>query len=60
VLIGYSDSNQQGGIAASRWALQVAKRQLLGAPRAAGCALTIFHGRGGTAARGGGRTEHLV
>ena len=60
VLIGYSDSNQQGGIAASRWALQVAQRQLLGAAATAGCALTIFHGRGGTAARGGGRTEHLV
>ncbi|HUY84843.1 MAG TPA: phosphoenolpyruvate carboxylase [Steroidobacteraceae bacterium] len=60
VLIGYSDSNKQGGIAASRWALQVAQRQLLEAARSAGFELTIFHARGGTAARGGGRTEHLV
>jgi len=60
VVIGYSDTNKQGGIAASRWALQVAQAQLLDAARAAGINLSIFHGRGGTPARGGGRTEHLV
>jgi phosphoenolpyruvate carboxylase len=60
VVIGYSDTNKQGGIAASRWALQVAQVQLLDAARAAGINLLIFHGRGGTPARGGGRTEHLV
>jgi phosphoenolpyruvate carboxylase len=60
VVIGYSDTNKQGGIAASRWALQVAQVQLLDSARAAGISLLIFHGRGGTPARGGGRTEHLV
>ncbi len=60
VVIGYSDTNKQGGIAASRWALQVAQVQLLEAARATGIRLLIFHGRGGTPARGGGRTEHLV
>jgi len=60
VVIGYSDTNKQGGIAASRWALQVAQVQLLDAARVAGIDLLIFHGRGGTPARGGGRTEHLV
>src|ERR1700677_792660 len=60
VVIGYSDSNKQGGIAASRWALQVAQVQLLETARAMGTNLLIFHGRGGTPARGGGRTEHLV
>src|SRR5580692_7465121 len=60
VVIGYSDSNKQGGIAASRWALQVAQVQLLDTARATGTNLLIFHGRGGTPARGGGRTEHLV
>src|SRR6202042_466928 len=60
VVIGYSDTNKQGGIAASRWALQVAQVQLLEAARAAGIELLIFHGRGGTPARGGGRTENLV
>src|ERR1700719_1385664 len=60
VVIGYSDTNKQGGIAASRWALQVAQVQLLDAARAAGINLSILHGRGGPPARGGGRTEHLV
>jgi phosphoenolpyruvate carboxylase len=60
VVIGYSDTNKQGGISASRWALQVAQIQLLEASRAAGIDLLIFHGRGGTPARGGGRTERLV
>ncbi|HEY2464343.1 MAG TPA: phosphoenolpyruvate carboxylase [Steroidobacteraceae bacterium] len=60
VVIGYSDTNKQGGIAASRWALQVAQVQLLKTARAMGTSLLIFHGRGGTPARGGGRTERLV
>jgi len=60
VVLGYSDTNKEGGIAASRWALQVAQTQLLDAARDAGVLLTIFHGRGGTPPRGGGRTEHLV
>jgi phosphoenolpyruvate carboxylase len=60
VVIGYSDPNKEGGIAASRWALQVAQIQLVDAAREAGIALTIFHGRGGTPPRGGGRTEDLV
>jgi phosphoenolpyruvate carboxylase len=60
VVIGYSDTNKQGGVAASRWALQVAQVQLREAARAAGINVLIIHGRGGTPARGGGRTEHLV
>jgi phosphoenolpyruvate carboxylase len=60
VVLGYSDTNKEGGIAASRWALQVAQTQLLDAARDSGIMLTIFHGRGGTPPRGGGRTEHLV
>jgi len=60
VVIGYSDTNKQGGIAASRWALQAAQVQLMDAARATGTNLLVFHGRGGTPARGGGRTEHLV
>jgi phosphoenolpyruvate carboxylase len=60
VVIGYSDSNKEGGIAASRWALQVAQAELLEAAHEAGIRLLIFHGRGGTPARGGGRTENLV
>jgi phosphoenolpyruvate carboxylase len=60
VLIGYSECNKQGGIAASRWAMQSAQTQLLEAAGEAGVKLTLFHARGGTPARGGGRTEHLV
>jgi len=60
VVLGYSDTNKEGGIAASRWALQVAQTQLLDAARDAGITLTIFHSRGGTPPRGGGRTEYLV
>jgi phosphoenolpyruvate carboxylase len=60
VVIGYSDPNKEGGIAASRWALQEAQIRLLDAARDAGITVTIFHGRGGTPPRGGGRTEDLV
>ncbi|HEV7614424.1 MAG TPA: phosphoenolpyruvate carboxylase [Steroidobacteraceae bacterium] len=60
VVIGYSDTNKEGGIAASRWALQVAQSEVLRAAREAGINVLIFHGRGGTPARGGGRTENLV
>jgi phosphoenolpyruvate carboxylase len=60
VVIGYSDTNKEGGIAASRWALQVAQTELLRAAHEAGIKVLIFHARGGTPARGGGRTENLV
>lgn len=60
IVIGYSDPNKEGGMAASRWALQTAQMQLLEAARSAGISMGIFHGRGGTPSRGGGRTEDLV
>ena len=60
VVIGYSDTNKEGGIAASRWALQVAQIQLLDAANVADIRLAIFHSRGGTPPRGGGPTDHLV
>ena len=60
IVIGYSDPSKEGGIAASRWALQAAQVQLVEAARVAGITLTLCHGRGGTPPRGGGRTEHLV
>jgi phosphoenolpyruvate carboxylase len=60
VVIGYSDTNKEGGIAASRWALQVAQTELLRASHETGVQVLVFHGRGGTPARGGGRTENLV
>src|ERR1700677_4180397 len=60
MVVGYSDTNKEGGIAASRWALQVAQTAVLEAARETGIKALIFHGRGGTPARGGGRTENLV
>lgn len=60
VMLGYSDSNKESGFAASRWALHRSQSLLADAVRGAGVALTIFHGRGGTASRGSGRTETLL
>jgi phosphoenolpyruvate carboxylase len=60
LVIGYSDPGKETGIAASRWALRVAQQGLLEAARETGLTVTIFHARGGTRARGGGRIESLV
>jgi len=60
VMLGYSDSSKDGGIVASRWALQRAQVELLEAARAAGVRLTFFHGRGGTVSRGGGKTSRAI
>ncbi|MCC6592600.1 MAG: phosphoenolpyruvate carboxylase [Xanthomonadales bacterium] len=60
VMLGYSDSNKDGGIAASRHALQEAQAELGAIAMQAGINLSFFHGRGGTASRGGGRTERAV
>ena len=63
VMIGYSDSNKDGGLASSRWALYRAQRALvetLAPAVAGGVALTVFHGRGGTISRGGGKTRRAI
>jgi len=60
IMVGYSDSNKDGGLAAARWALYRAQARLAEVCEAAGVALTIFHGRGGTTSRGGGRTHRAV
>jgi phosphoenolpyruvate carboxylase len=54
VMVGYSDSNKDSGIAASRWALQQAQAELVGLAERRGIAMVFFHGRGGTVSRGGG------
>ena len=54
VMIGYSDSNKDSGIVASRWALYEAQRQLVAAGAAEGVDIVFFHGRGRTVSRGGG------
>jgi len=60
VMIGYSDSNKEGGIAASRWALQKAQGALAEVAREEGVDLTLFHGRGGSASRGGGKVHRAI
>lgn len=54
IMVGYSDSNKDSGIAASRWALQQAQSQLVECGAVAGIDVVFFHGRGGTVSRGGG------
>ena len=60
VMLGYSDSAKDGGILASRWALQRAQVELLELAREAGVHIVFFHGRGGSVSRGGGKTERAI
>jgi phosphoenolpyruvate carboxylase len=60
VMLGYSDSNKDGGILASRWALQRAQVELGELARARGVELVFFHGRGGSVSRGGGKAERAI
>lgn len=60
VMLGYSDSAKDGGVAASRWALQQAQSQLAALARQHGITLHFFHGRGGTVSRGGGKVHQAV
>ncbi len=60
VMIGYSNSNKDSGIVASRWLLRRAQESMSVACAAAGVRLQIFHGRGGSMSRGGSRTEAIV
>ncbi len=60
VMVGYSDSSKDGGLFASRWSLRDAQSALAGVAGERGVALTVFHGRGGTVSRGGGKVENAL
>jgi phosphoenolpyruvate carboxylase len=60
VLLGYSESNQAIGIAASRHAIYQAQVELMSAAGEANLDLALFYGRGGPSSRGGGPLEQLV
>jgi phosphoenolpyruvate carboxylase len=60
IMLGYSDSNKDGGFLTANWELYRAQEALAAACREADVALTLFHGRGGAIGRGGGPTGRAI
>ena len=60
IMLGYSDSNKDGGILTSRWNIYKAEERLTAAGNKLGVKLCFFHGRGGTISRGGGKIHRFL
>ncbi|MBL0348512.1 phosphoenolpyruvate carboxylase [Candidatus Villigracilis affinis] len=60
VMIGYSDSNKDGGYLMANWSLYEAQEEITRVAQKHNIKLTIFHGRGGTIARGGGPANSAI
>ena len=60
VMIGYSDSNKDGGYLTANWALYLGQENITKVAQEHNVTLTIFHGRGGTIARGGGPANRAI
>ncbi len=60
VMVGYSDSNKDGGILSSLWSLYRAQETLAAIGAENGIAVSFFHGRGGTISRGAGPTHRFL
>ena len=60
VMIGYSDSNKDGGILSSAWHLHLAQQELIAIGEKHGVSIHFFHGKGGTISRGAGPTHWFI
>ncbi len=60
VMLGYSDSNKDGGVIASKWNLYQAEKNMSKTGQKNNTPITFFHGRGGTISRGGGKYHRFI